>query len=64
MTINDLELSELTLIIRNAVEACHMAQREGNYLDIIRQSSIIEDSARKIGWKAVDLEKRARYLAS
>ena len=64
MTINDETMSRLTTVIRHATEAMHMAQREGNHLDIIRQSSIIEDAARQIGWKAVELERISRYCAS
>ena len=54
----------MTALIRREVEKLHMAQREGSYLNIIRTSSMIEDAARKIGWAAVEFERKERYFAS
>ena len=64
MNINDPEITKLTLIIRDEIDKLAQAHRDSNMLHVLRSSSIIEDSARKIGWKALELEQKILYLAS
>lgn len=64
MNINDPEITKLTLIIRDEIDKLAQAHRDSNMLHVLRSSSIIEDAARKIGWKALELEQKILYLAS
>ena len=64
MTINDADITELVITLRSEIEKLSLAEREGNYLNIIKAASFIEDAGRKIGWRAVELEQKARYFAS
>ena len=64
MTINDALITELAITIRRESEKLSLAEREGSYLRIMQSASLIEDAGRQIGWRALELEKQARYLAS
>ena len=64
MNINDPEITKFTLIIRDEIDKLAQAHRDSNMLHVLRSSSIIEDAARKIGWKALELEQKILYLAS
>ena len=64
MTINDAGITELAILIRSEIDKLSFAEREGNYLNIIRAASMIEDAGRKIGWRALELENKNRYLVS
>ena len=64
MTINDKDITSLAICIQQQIENLSYAEREGNYLNIIRAASMIEDAGRKIGWRALELENKNRYLLS
>lgn len=64
MTLNDEIISSYTTMLRREIERLHLAQRDGSYIHLIRSASLIEDAGRQIGWRAIELENKARALIS
>ncbi len=54
---NDLQASECVGEIHRASSRLDYLMREGKWNQIVTEAAMIEDAARKLGWRALDIKE-------